>query len=138
MGLAPLAVVLVLLSPMAGQPRGQQDAPGFYECTARTRSVAAPTVGLTLCDARPTAALERTTAEGIQRREGALVLEIDAQGLAAREGLMRGDLIYRVSGTPVTTAAEAAARLDQITPARDTVVNFLRGGRPYRVQLRRE
>ena len=52
-------------------------------------------------------------------------------------GLQPGDVIYRVGGVDVDTAESAADVLSQIGARGDTIVNFLRGGRPYRVKLRR-
>ena len=59
-------------------------------------------------------------------------------GVAGVAGMQAGDLIYRVGGGDVPDAAAAADRLGQVAARADTVVNFLRGGRPYLVKLRRE
>ena len=45
-------------------------------------------------------------------------------------------MIYRVGGVDVASVTEAAEHLARIVADSDTVVNFLRGGRPYRVKLR--
>ena len=58
-------------------------------------------------------------------------------GIAQVAGLQTGDVIYRVGGVDVEDNVEAAARLSLIGDTADTVVNFLRGGRPYLVRLRR-
>ena len=48
-----------------------------------------------------------------------------------------GDLIYRVGGVNVPDARSAADSLARVRLRSDTVVNFLRGDRPYRIKLRR-
>ena len=58
-------------------------------------------------------------------------------GIAQVAGLRAGDVIYRVGGVDVEDNVEAAARLSLLVESADTVVNFLRGGRPYLVRLRR-
>ena len=46
-------------------------------------------------------------------------------------------MIFRVAGSDVDGGGAAAARLSDVGAASDTLVNFLREGRPYRVKLRR-
>lgn len=112
------------------------DAP-LYECAEGT-VVDVEIVGLALCDAEPTAALhERAEPDNLQIREGALVAEITEGGSAATEGVQPGDMIYRVAGADVEGAAAAGQRLAGVGTESDTLINFLRGGRPYRIKLRR-
>jgi hypothetical protein len=47
-------------------------------------------------------------------------------------------VIYRVGGVDVASAESATDVLAQIEARSDTIVNFLRGGRPYRVKIRRD
>jgi C-terminal processing protease CtpA/Prc len=56
--------------------------------------------------------------------------------VAQTAGLAPGDVIYRVGGVDVGDNVLAAARLSLLMVDTDTVVNFLRRGRPYRVKLR--
>ena len=112
------------------------DAP-LYECAEGT-VVDVEVVGLALCDAEPTAALhERAEPDNLQIREGALVAEITEGGSAATEGVQPGDMIYRVAGNDVEGAAAAGQHLADVGTESDTQINFLRGGRPYRIKLRR-
>ena len=109
----------------------------LYVCAdpAATRVV---DVGATLCDAAPTDALAaRREPDNLQLRAGALVTAVSAGGVAQAAGLRAGDVIYRVGGVDVEDNVETTARLSLIGDAADTVVNFLRGGRPYLVRLRR-
>ena len=109
----------------------------LYRCADDARVEAALT-GLTLCDAAPTAALaDRAAADNLQIRAGALVVAVAPDGLAGREGLQTDDMIFRVAHADVAASPEAAERLAGIERESDTLVNFLRGGRPYLVKLRR-
>ena len=130
-----LPVLLFVLQAGAG---AQEGAPALYACNGEPHAEAA-VVGLTLCDCEPTPdLLAQFEIANLQVREGALVTEVAAGGVAGVAGLQAGDLIYRVGGADVADAGTAAGRLAQIAARADTVVNFLRGGRPYRIKLRRE
>ncbi len=131
-----MATASVLVA-LAVTPAAQTDRPSFYECVEGTEAEA-PLVGVSLCDAAPTDALmARAETDNLQVRDGALAVAADPAGIAAAEGLQPGDVIYRVGGVDIAGAEAAAERLAGIVAERDTVVNFLRGGRPYRVKLRR-
>ena len=122
--------------PAAGRSVQAADPP-LYRCADAARVEAVP-VGLTLCDAAPTDALaNRSEPDNLQVRSGALVMTVAPGGLAAREGLLANDMIFRVAGSDVEGAGAAAVRLSDVGAASDTLVNFLREGRPYRVKLRR-
>lgn len=128
---------LVLAVVCAATVVARQDGEPLYACVdaATTRTLE---IGATVCDAAPTDALtRRMEADNLQRRAGALVTEVVAGGVAQVAGLDAGDVIYRVGGVDVDNNIEAAARLGLIEEAADTVVNFLRRGRPYRVKIRR-
>lgn len=126
----------VALPPGGGQA-AQAAYVALYRCADDAR-VEAALAGLTLCDAAPTAALaDRAAADNLQIRAGALVVAVAPDGVAGREGLQTDDMIFRVAHADVAAGPEAAARLAGIERESDTLVNFLRGGRPYRVKLRR-
>lgn len=115
----------------------QAETTQLYACTS-TMPTDVPTVGVTLCDANPTSELDlRRDSDNLQSREGALVFEVVEMGISSEAGLQPGDVIYRVGGVDVDSSASAADRLSQINPLSDTIVNFLRQGRPYRVKLRK-
>ena len=114
-----------------------QEAEALYICVdaAATRTL---DVGATVCDAAPTDALtRRVEIDNLQLRSGALITEVVGDGVAQVAGLRAGDVIYRVGGVDVDNNVKATARLSMIGQASDTVVNFLRRGRPYRVKIRR-
>ena len=92
---AALPVLLLALQAGAG---AQEGAPALYACNEEPHSEAA-VVGLTLCDCEPTPdLLAQFEIANLQVREGALVTEVAAGGVAGVAGLQAGDLIYRVGG----------------------------------------
>ncbi len=110
----------------------------LYTCAEAPRIDAAP-IGVTVCDASATATLtDRAEDDNLQVRDGALVVDLEAAGVSETAGLQPGDMIYRVGGVDVSDARTAVATLAEIGTHGDTVVNFLRRGRPYRVKLRRD
>ena len=128
---ASLVTTVLLVAPVAAQ-----DGDAFYTCVdaAVTRTLE---IGATVCDAAPTAALtRRITVDNLQLRTGALVTEVAAGSVLQIAGLEEGDVIYRVGGVDVDNNVAVTARLSLIQESADTVVNFLRRGRPYRVKLR--
>ena len=117
---------------------GQEQAAELYACGGESRAEAA-LVGMTLCDGQATPGLlARAEADNLQVRDGALVTEVAAEGVAGVAGMQAGDLIYRIGGGDVADAEAAAGRLARVAARADTVVNFLRRGRPYLVKLRSE
>ena len=95
-------------------------------------------IGITVCDAAPTEALNRRLDEDhLQRRPGALVTEIADGGVAQAAGLQPDDVIYRVGGINVDSKVTTNTRLNLVEENADTVVNFLRDGRPYLVRVRK-
>ena len=129
----PIGVLL-----LAGVLAAQENAADLYACSDRPPAAAAA-LGLTLCDALPTAALSaRAGPENLQVRQGGLVTDVRPDGVSGIAGFHAGDLIYRVGGVDVPDARSAVENLGRVGSRADTLVNFLRGGRPYRIKLRRE
>lgn len=130
---------VILLAALSGAPAEAQDgAANLYVC-GDAPQVESALAGLMLCDGLPTAELSaRAGPENLQVREGALVADLRPGGISGVAGMHAGDLIYRIGGVDVGDARAAAENLERVGPRADTVVNFLRGGRPYRVKLRRE
>ncbi len=130
---ASLVAAMLSVAPVVAT----QDDEALYACVdaAVTRTLE---IGATVCDAAPTDALtQRIEVDNLQLRAGALVTEVAADSVSQRAGLQKGDVIYRVGGVDVDNNVEATARLSLIQESADTVVNFLRRGRPYRVKIRR-
>ena len=91
-----------------------------------------------MCDALPTTRCRAGGTENLQVPGGRARDDVRPGGIRASPGFDVGDLIYRVGGVDVPDARTAVENLDRVGPRADTVVNFLRGGRPYRIKLRRE
>ena len=128
--------LLTAATILGSAPGTTAQSGALYSCT--DPQTARPVeIGVIICDASPTEALAaRLEDDNLQQRSGALITEVSAGSLAQIAGLAPGDVIYRVGGVDVEDEVEASTRLDQIGDDADTVVNFLRGGRPYRVKLR--
>jgi len=128
------SVVAVILAVTPVPVTAQTDM--LYVCTDPGSSRVVQ-IGVAICDAIPTDALaQRLEPDNLQQREGVLITEIVNNSVAQLAGLQHGDLIYRVGGVNVEDNVETAARLSLIGDTADTVVNFLRSGRPYRVKIR--
>ena len=129
--------VIVAMSLSAPGTAGAQPSE-LYSC-AEAGTAEVTSIGVTMCDASATARLTQTaSSDNLQVRDGALVREIASRGISGIAGLQVGDMIYRVGGVDITDTASAKDELMKIGATSDTVVNFLRGGRPYRVKLRRD
>lgn len=128
--------VVLLIGAMGGGQLAAQSDDALYLCVndSDTRTL---DIGATVCDAAPTDALtQRMEVDNLQLRAGALVTDVTVGDVAQIAGLAPGDVIYRVGGVDVEDNVLAAARLSLLMSDTDTVVNFLRRGRPYRVKLR--
>lgn len=124
------------LAVVAASPSTQtQEA--LYVCVDGTSTLTI-NIGITICDAAPTEALQRRLDEDyLHLRPGALVMEVTDGSVARVAGLQSGDVIYRVGGINVGNQDETSAHLERIQDTADTVVNFLRDGRPYLVRVRK-
>ena len=114
-----------------------QESSAFYTCSVepKTKTVA---IGVTLCDALATPKLSALMSkDNLQLRNGALIFDITANGVAKTAGLKKDDMIYRIKGIDITDAETAAEQLRHVPLTSDIVINFLRDGRPYRVKLRK-
>jgi len=124
-------MVAVGVAPMAAQ-----NGDALYLCMSDSDTRALD-IGAIVCDATPTDALtQRMEVDNLQLRAGILVTDVTVGDVAQTAGLAPGDVIYRVGGVDVGDNVLAAARLSLLMVDTDTVVNFLRRGRPYRVKLR--
>jgi len=126
----------VFMCANTGASSVTQDGPSLYRCASAAVSEVG-NIGAKLCDAAATNALaERIEVDNLQRRSGAMITEIDPGSVGDVAGMKAGDVIYRVGGVDVTNTEETASRIALIEQNSDTVVNFLRRGRPYRVKIR--
>jgi S1-C subfamily serine protease len=130
------AVVVGLMVAVGVAPMAAQNGDALYLCMSDSDTRALD-IGAIVCDATPTDALtQRMEVDNLQLRAGILVTDVTVGDVAQTAGLAPGDVIYRVGGVDVGDNVLAAARLSLLMVDTDTVVNFLRRGRPYRVKLR--
>jgi len=73
-------------------------------------------------------------AQGATR--GLIVVGVDAEGPAGRAGVLLGDVIAAIEGTPVCSVREMLARLDPETVGRDVPVDLIRAGVRQRLTVR--
>jgi S1-C subfamily serine protease len=130
------AVVVGLMVAAGAAPMAAQNGDALYLCMSDSDTRALD-IGAIVCDATPTDALtQRMEVDNLQMRAGILVTDVTVGDVAQTAGLAPGDVIYRIGGVDVGDNVLAAARLSLLMSDTDTVVNFLRRGRPYRVKLR--
>jgi S1-C subfamily serine protease len=130
------AVVVGLMVAVGVASIAAQSGDALYLCMSDSDTRALD-IGATVCDAAPTDSLtQRMEVDNLQLRAGVLVTDVTVGDMAQIAGLAPGDVIYRVGGVDVGDNVLAAARLSLLMADTDTVVNFLRRGRPYRVKLR--
>jgi serine protease Do len=70
--------------------------------------------------------------------QGALVADLDPAGLAARAGVRRFDVITRINGEEVTSAADAVRKLQAIPQGRLARIIVVRGGQELFLSIRKE
>ncbi len=110
----------------------------LYICQDESREEISP-FGLTVCDAKLSENLsERIQEENLQTRNGILVVTVKNGSISDTAGLQENDLIYRIGGSDIMKTKSAITSFTQIRVQADTVINFLRGGRPYRIKIRLE
>ena len=69
---------------------------------------------------------------------GALVTAVDPGSAAGQGGLRRFDVITQVNGQPVTSAADAAKKLQAVASGRLARILVLRGGQELGFAIRKE
>ena len=70
-----------------------------------------------------------------QQEAGLLVISVEKNSPAARGGLIVGDILVAVAGTPVIHHDELFARLDGDVVGKSTPVEILRGGQPRTLHI---
>ncbi len=65
---------------------------------------------------------------GIDREEGALIVEVQQGTAADAAGLLPGDLIVAIDGEPITTSAEVSGAIVSREPGDEVEIRFVREG----------
>jgi serine protease Do len=71
-------------------------------------------------------------------RQGALIVDVDPTGAAARQGLSAGDVILEVNRVKVATAADAQRELAKVASGRSTSLLVFRGGQERFIIIKKE
>jgi len=125
-----------LIGPSNGW--AQDKVSELYTCQDESREEIT-LFGLTVCEATLSGNLStRIQEENLQTRNGILVVVVENGGIANIAGLQENDLIYRIGGSDIMETKSAITAFNRIRAQADTVINFLRGGRPYRIKVRLE
>jgi serine protease Do len=72
---------------------------------------------------------------GMKKAEGALVAEPQDGSPAAKAGILSGDVITAVNGTPVKDARELARTIGTIAPSATVKLDLIRGGQAKTISL---
>jgi serine protease Do len=72
---------------------------------------------------------------GMKKAEGALVAEPQDGSPAAKAGILSGDVITAVNGTPVKDARELARTIGTIAPSATVKLDIIRGGQAKTISL---
>ena len=72
---------------------------------------------------------------GLKKAEGALVAEPQDGSPAAKAGILSGDVITAVNGTPVKDARELARTIGTIAPSATVKLDIIRGGQAKTISL---
>jgi serine protease Do len=91
--------------------------------------------GMSLGNITPDVARRLRLEDGVR---GAVVMDVDPQGAAARAGIAPGDVILRVNRRPVTSAADASRELAQVRSGATAFVLVLRNGQETFLTITKE
>jgi S1-C subfamily serine protease len=95
--------------------------------------VARAYLGVGLQPVRLPASLARRLA--IDPAQGMLVVSLEADGPAEKAGLLIGDVILNVGGSPVGDIEEVQSLLESVVPGESALVNLVRGGERQELRL---
>ena len=93
--------------------------------------VVRPYIGVWAVD-RQTAARNNVSYEG----EGLLIVQLDANGPAAKAGLVEGDTIAQIDGKNISTLLELKEKIDAKSPGDTVLVSYTHNGKMKSTQLK--
>jgi serine protease Do len=97
---------------------------GQVDLLATGRSVAPPRLGIAV--APPDVAQRLRAAVGLDERTGVFVAEVEPDGVGARGGLRKGDVIVRADETEIADTTDLLAVLDHVDLDTDLVLHVVR------------
>lgn len=72
---------------------------------------------------------------GLDKPEGAIVNQVTAGMPADRAGIRHGDIILKVNGAPIRSAADLRLRISQTAPGSEVQITLQREGKPMEVTV---
>ncbi len=72
---------------------------------------------------------------GLQQGGGALVGDVTPNGPAAKAGLQRGDIVFQLNGTPVTSPDDLSLRVSEMQPGSVAHLQIYRNGKTQDVNV---
>jgi serine protease Do len=85
--------------------------------------------------ARDNASDEQKKEQGIKDGEGVYVMDVPSDGAAAHAGIKKGDVITKINGTILSSAAEMVGLIATYRPGDKINVSYVRDGREYSVPV---
>lgn len=76
---------------------------------------------------------QQARALGLKSGNGVLVVNVYRDSPAFRAGLLPGDIITAIDGTPLTSAQEALAKVAALPPGKTVRIRAVRGGKAFEV-----
>jgi len=89
-------------------------------------------IGATVQDVTP----EIAASLGVAARSGALVADVTPDGPSAKGGLRSGDLILKIDGNPITSAADLTRQVALVHPGDEVHLQIRRSGHVQAITLR--
>ena len=78
---------------------------------------------------------ELRSSYGLQRSDGVLISEVQAEGPADKAGIQRGDILLRVAGTTVSSSSDVIDKVRGMSPGEIVVVTVWRNRRETTVRV---
>jgi serine protease Do len=72
---------------------------------------------------------------GIKDGEGVYVMDVTPDGAAGHAGIVKGDMITKLNGIPVTTGAEMVGQIATFSPGDKVMVTYKRDGKESTVPI---
>jgi Do/DeqQ family serine protease len=85
--------------------------------------------------ARDNASDEQKKEQGIKDGEGVYVMDVPANGAAAQAGIKKGDVITKLNGKMLNSAADMVGQIATFSPGDKINISYLRDGKEYTVPI---
>src|SRR5579871_684111 len=78
---------------------------------------------------------EQKKQQGVKEGEGVFVNEVPANGAAAQAGIQKGDVITKINGTALTSAADMVGQIATYRPGDKVNITYQRDGKEFTVPV---